>query len=407
MKHLKFDPIALVITLLSGLAGALLMSIQNRALDGDLLQTCLWMGSFFLVVFLCGFGSLHVYLSLSKRYNVQRRKLWPVTALVCGALIFGIGAGGQYFYMYSEEEIVNTVVTTSDVDMVLMLDGSSSMSSDGYVAPRNDAAASFVDSLNQEIHLQAAVFAGGSRLLGSTELIPLDDAGKTLVKDFVFSSDCLGTTNFELALSSALETLTTNPNLRPTSSKAVILLTDGSTGTLHSDFQQDYLNAGIRLFTVRITDGSDQSNEIKQLIALAQATGGFDVELKPDTNGNVDTGKLLSAFQDAFNATSTNHTNRVTHITDNLLIRSESVTIGLALLRTAVLMLIFILFGVGYFGGITLPSLGTNAALGLVLSLMAVPLGSIHLVIACLVAGFLCAPAFVCYDLSEGGGIHV
>lgn len=407
MKQTKFDPIALLVTALCGLAGAALMAIQERALDGDLLQTCLWMGAFFLVVFLCGFASLHIYLALNRRYRVQRRRLWPVTALVCGALIFGIGAGSQYFYMYSEEEIVDTVVTTSDVDMVLMLDGSGSMSAYGYVTPRNNAASSFVDSLGQDSRLQAAVFAGGQFTLGSTELLSMDSAGKATVKDFINSTDCIGTTNFEAALSEALYTLTTDPNVRPDSGKAVILLTDGDNGILYSDYLDAYTSAGIRLFTVRITNGTFQSSEIKQLISLAQATGGFDTVLTPDADGSVDTSALLQAFQDAFQATSETNVTRVTHLTDNLLICSGSVSFGLTLLRTAALALIFLLFGLGYFGGGSAPALGVNAALGLALSLLTALLGNGSLMLSCLIAGVSASSALVCFEPSGGDGIHV
>ena len=68
--------------------------------------------------------------------------------------------------MVTREEVV---VSTDKVDMVLLLDASSSMDSASHDAPRTEAASQFVDAVGEDNRLQAVSFA--STVLDSTDLL--------------------------------------------------------------------------------------------------------------------------------------------------------------------------------------------------------------------------------------------
>ena len=406
MRNRKIDLGALLATVLTGTGAALLLSGNEERLLETVEQLPVWMGIYFLALFLVGFVTLQIRLHFSG-YQVQRSRHWIAASAFAAVCIFLIGSAAQFFYMYSREEITHNTVIQKQVDMILLLDASGSMESNGYEASRDEAAIQFVNSLAEDVQLQTVAFAGADWALESTDLIKMDAAGKDCARSFIAQIDCTGTTNFDSALAHGLGTLMQHPAVRADSAKAVILMTDGDDHTLTDTHFRAYQDAGIKLFTIRISS-ERASASMQMLCDFAVSTGGFDTQIKPNANGNVGVDGMLEAFRNAFQATTEAEVEVVTNYTDNLLIRTEPVGIGHHLLRTVALMAICILFGIGYFGKVTPGNLVWNAGFGLVLSILAAVWGSeISLRAAAVLSAALVVPAYVTLNIPEGDDIRV
>lgn len=407
MKRKIFDWIAAVVTLLISITGAVALYFWADGMLHNDATRHWWMGLFFSVIFLLGFAGLHIYLLLSK-YKVQRPRFWYLWALIAVLLIFALGVGMEYVYMRSvEEETTTTEATKEDVDVVLLLDCSGSMDAYGYRPLRDEAAENFVNGLDGSCQLQVMCFAGGLNEIKYTDLLKMDDSGKATVTDFINSdnTDCDGTTDFDIALENALNTLQTNPNVRDDSEKAVILLTDGEVPFLVGSYFQDYLDEEIHLYTIRIYASDDVGSETQRLIDLAKDTGGGDTLLKPDDDGNIDSSAILKAFKAAYESSAESTTTVKTEFTENLLICTDSVTFWKVALRTAVLLAIAVLFGLGYFGRFSLLQVLISCAVGLVISLMAALIDS--MLICMILSAALLGTAIVMIELVEGGELDV
>ena len=250
-------------------------------------------GSIFAIMFVCGFLGLHLTMMLSRTYKVERKPMGLVAFVLVAILLFGIGAGGQYLFMYSKEEVTRP----AEVDMVLLLDASSSML--GNTDSRTDAACQFVDSLSEDCRLQTIAFAG--TVLDSTQLLTMNSTNKTTVKQMITAIDASGMTDFNEPLQQAMDTL--NNQGRQNCNKAVVLLTDGQSD-LDSNLVKNYESSDIQVFTIRISRETYLDGDARALVDLANNTGGFDTQLIPQTDGSIQTGDMLKAFQEAFKATS-------------------------------------------------------------------------------------------------------
>lgn len=346
----------------AALCGRLLIPGSRQVLDTPL-RRILWCGTFFPLVFLCGFLGLSLWMRWNKTCKVVRPKGWLAAFLTSAVLLGAVGAGGEALFMYTKEN----VSMSAGADMVLLLDASGSMDNSGYSHPRTQAACQFVDGLSGECRVQAVSFA--SIVLDRSALSAMDDNGKAAVKDFIQRMDSVGNTDFNAPLQAALDTL--EQEGREGCHHAVLLLTDGE-GDLSNDVIRSYRSSGVRVFTIRIGSSGSPSGQAKALADFAQSTGGFDVCLTPDANGDVETSDLLTSFQNAFQAI---RETRVT-MSDDLLLQGGRVSIYQFLVRLAVLMVCSALFGLGYFGRLQWPALGINLACGLVLDVVFLFLGS-------------------------------
>lgn len=367
--------------------GMALMSLNMDSATGTPNQRALWVGAFFLLLFVFGFCALQLAMALNKTYKVERRPLWWVAFLVACVLVFGVGVGGQYLFMYSKEE----VVVPAEVDMVLLLDASGSMDSYGYTAPRTDAACQFVDSLDEDCRLQVMAFAG--RVLDSSQLLTMDSVNKSAMKQMISSIDASGATDFSEPLQKAKETLDSQG--RQNCNKAVILLTDGESN-VETSVVNAYMGSDIRFFSIRISDRSYLDGDAQALADLAQSTGGFDTQLTPRTDGSIDTADMLKAFQDAFEATSETEVN----MREDLIVYAEDgITMWQFLIRTLVIILCTILIGIGYFGVISLPSVISSGAMGLIAAILVTVLEGTGYFLCALTIVLLVETAFVFLDL--------
>lgn len=350
-------------------------------------ERALWAGAFFLMLFMLGFAALQLAMLLNRTHKVERRPMWWVAFLLACVLVFGIGAGGQYLFMYSKED----VIVPAEVDMVLLLDASGSMEMGGFNTPRTDAACQFVDSLSDDCRLQAISFAG--TVLDSTQLLPMSSANKSTLKQMITAIDASGTTDFNEPLRQAMDTL--NDQGRQNCNKAVILLTDGQSG-LDSSVVDDYLNSDIRVFTIRISEFTSLDSDEQALVDLANNTGGFDTLLQCRSDGSIDTADMLTAFQDAFEATSES---RVNMREDLIVYAEDDITLWQFVIRAVVIVLCAIITGFGYFGQISLPSVVSSGVMGLIAAILVTVLEGAGYFLCALVITLLVETAYVFLDL--------
>ena len=378
---------------LGAIAGAGLAAAALDQVNGPM-ETILWSGCLFLAAFAGGFLGLQLSLALNRRWRVRRPPQWPAALALSAVLLFGAGAGGQALFMISRQE---AVPTASAVDLVLLLDASSSMDDAGVSQPRTEAATQFVDALPPDHALQAISFA--SAVLDSTRLLPLDDAGKQSLKAFISAIDSIGMTDFNEPLIAAIQTL--SAQTQPERGRAVLLLTDGE-GSLDGEVVNDLISQDIQVFSVRISNSESLSPEAQALVDLAEATGGFDTCLRPDGSGSVDTADLLAAFQAAFQAS----TEDQLVMEEELLIASSHASLYQLLIRLVTLIAIGVLFGIGYYAQIHLRTLLYNALSGAMLTAAVSILGSsavLCMVLCCL----LLAAAYVALEQNGGDTLDV
>lgn len=376
---------------LGSLAGAAVFALLITPRDFDALSAAgeriVWVGGFFLAVFAGGFAGLHLTLHFSRKYKIQRPHFWIPAFLLVGALLFGIGAGGQALFMYSKEE----VLVPASADMVLLLDASGSMDASGFTQPRTDAACQFVGSLSDGDRLQAVSFAG--TVLDSTGLIHMDAQGKNTLTQFIRGIDSVGTTDLNAPLRQAMQTLQTQGGADR--GKAVILLTDGE-GDLASDVIQTYVGSDVKVFTVRISSDTHLNSSARALADLAADTGGFDVQLTPAADGTVDAADMLQAFQNAFQAATETRVN----MSRDLLVYAEQTAFLQLLLRALVFFLCAVLMGVGYFGKFSLRPALANGACGLLAAVLVTLLNGSSYALCAAVICLLMATAFVSLDMN-------
>lgn len=393
MSRKKFSLSAWIASLGGALLGAAIIAPENWTLDSST-DRILWAGAFFLVVFFCGFLGLQLALQLSRKYKVERPRGWVVSMLLAGALLFCSGACGQALFMYSREAIT----IPAEVDMVLLLDASGSMDSAGYDRPRTEAGCQFVDSLDEKNRLQAISFA--STVLNNTQLLVTDDAGRETLKQFIYGIDSIGMTNFNDPLYEALDTL--EDEGREKCNHAVILLTDGA-GDIDQNVIDEYLDTDIKVFSIRIDNSPVLDYQAQALADFAAATGGFDAQLIPNADGSINTADLLTAFQNAFQATSETRLK----MSEDLLVCTENTTLWQFIVRAVTLMICSAIFGFGYFGRINVKSLSLHAIVGFTLAVLISILGNAGYSACVFLLCLLMAAAYVTLNLDAGDEINV
>lgn len=369
----KFSVSAWVLSLIFSLVATFIFSRVARS------YPIVLMGSFFLVMFLSGFLGMQLALVLSRKYEVKRPKNWVVKMLLAAILVFGIGAGGQFLFTYSKEE----VLVPPQVDMVLLLDASRSMEGE-YKEARTDAACQFIDGLSADHRVQIISFA--ATVLDQSALTTTDAAGKQTLKTTIQGINSTGNTDFDEPLSLAITTLKTE--VRPNCGKAVLLLTDGD-APISDDVIDMYISNNIPLFSVRINSSGSMSVDAQNLVDAAIRTKGSDTELVPKADGSVDASDMLKAFQDAFQSTVENQTN----MKHGFIARSSGVTLWQFIVRTVTFLLCMITFRFGYFGRFSVKSLIGDILsavfLSVVISIIGGPYNSLLLLCLIMAASYV------------------
>lgn len=382
------DRLVLALTVLFSAAGCIFCFLILPRLDADAWGRILWSGLFFSVPFAGSLlGSFLAETIQSHRFTVLRRRGRIMTLLIAAAAGFATGAAGQALYMISPSE------KQADVDMVLLLDGSGSMEEkkEGCVT----AAEALIGQMDENSRVQVASFAAA--VLGNTDLLPMDEAGKQEVSEFIAGIDVIGGTEFGQPLSFALESLTSQQGEER--KQAVILLSDGE-GPLPDSLEKDYIDQGLVLYTIRIDSGSEETEDTKKLIRMAEATGGFDTLIAADENGAVDTEELTEAFASAFAAT------KELSAGDQMIVYGKPGDLPLIrfLIRTLVFAVYAVLAGAIYYRRLSAGQSIGNLAAGILLSVGVTVSGIVaeeNPVPSCVLFCLLIFSAYTTYDHDE------
>lgn len=384
----RFDRLALALTLLFSAAGCLLCVLAEEGLAGDAWGKILWTGMFFALPFVGSLlGSFLAEALQSRRFTVLRRRgriLTLVLAAVTGLLA---GGGGQALYMLSPLE------TQKAVDMVLLLDGSGSMEEKKENC--DEAAEALLAQMDENSRAQVVSFAAA--VLGNTELLPMDDAGKETLTDFIRDIDVIGGTEFGQPLSFARNTLEEHREEGRT--QAVVLLSDGE-GALPDSLETDYKDAGLVLYTIRIDSGTEETEETKKLIRMAEGTGGFDTLIPVDADGRAETGDLTEAFSQVFEAT------RDFGLGSQMIVYGgiPSLFVLRFLIRTLVFGLYAVMVGAIYYRRMSAGQLLGNLASGAALAVLVTLCGQLGLenpIPSCVLFCLLVFAAYTTYDYDE------
>ena len=377
----NFDRIVLVLTLLLGGVGcAFCLMIYGRTAQ-DTWGRIIWSGLFFSLPFVTSLlGSYLAEALQSRRFTVLRKRGRIFTMILAAASGFLVGAGGQALYMISAFE------KNPAMDIVLLLDGSGSMEDEKEGCDK--AARALLDQMDENSRAQVVSFAAA--VLGNTDLLPMDEAGKDTVTDFIRSIDVIGGTEFGQPLTFALNSL--RENKEEQRAQAVILLSDGE-GPLPDSLKEEYIKEGLLLYTIRIDTGTKPTADTEKLIDMAKSTGGFDTLIPVDKSGQADTQELISAFGEAFTAT------REIGMGEQMIVfgNMNGSVIFRFLIRTLVFALYAVLVGAIYYRSLQPEQILGNLTAGLLLSVLVTLFGQIGLETPVLSAVLFCVLIFCAY----------
>ena len=377
----NFDWIVLVLTLLLGGAGcAFCLMIYGRTAQ-DTWGRIIWSGLFFSLPFVTSLlGSYLAEALQSRRFTVLRKRGRIFTMILAAASGFLVGAGGQTLYMISAFE------KNPAMDIVLLLDGSGSMEDEKEGCDK--AARALLDQMDENSRAQVVSFA--ATVLGNTDLLPMDEAGKDTITDFIRSIDVIGGTEFGQPLTFALNSL--RENKEEQRAQAVILLSDGE-GPLPDSLKEEYIKEGLLLYTIRIDTGTKPTADTEKLIDMAKSTGGFDTLIPVDKSGQANTQELISAFGEAFTAT------REIGMGEQMIVfgNMNGSVIFRFLIRTLVFALYAVLVGAIYYRSLQPEQILGNLTAGLLLSVLVTLFGQIGLETPVLSAVLFCVLIFCAY----------
>lgn len=376
-----YDRLVWILTFLCGGIGCGFCLMILRRTAEDTMGKILWSGLFFSVPLLASLlGCYLAEVIQRRRFTVLRKRGRVLTLIFAAAAGFLVGAGGQAVYMISPYE------KNADVDLALLLDGSGSM--EDKKAGCEEAARALLEQMDESSRVQVVSFAAA--VLGNTELLPMDEDGKRTVTDFIRSVDVIGGTEFGQPLSFALGSLAGSREEGRT--QAVLLLSDGE-GTFPAALENEYLAQDLILYTIRIDTGTEETEDTRRLISMAQATGGFDILVPADENGQVDTGALTEAFSQVFSAS------RGIGMGEDMIVYGGAGSLPAlhVLIRTGVFILYALLVGLIYYRSLRRRQLQGNLAAGALLSVLITILGQLGLDSPVLSSVLFCVLIFCAY----------
>ena len=230
----------------------------------------------------------------SKKYVFKKVGSRPHSIVLAFVLASLLGCIGQVLYEFKPEEKKEDIVEKeepvymSDMDMVLLMDSSTSMLVS--IDSCKEAAKRLIDGMDENDRMQIIPFA--SVVLDITELLQLDSSGKQTLKNFIDNIDTVGMTNFDASLDVAYQTLT---SVDRDAGKAVILITDGA-GSVSSNVKNEYKNDNIVVYSVSLgVDDIDSG-----LAKFIEDTGGENFSISKDANGDADVDEILDALKGAY-----------------------------------------------------------------------------------------------------------
>lgn len=300
----RFDFLTLLTSVLFAAVSVVVSGISLNWNVDSVAADILNIAVFFAFSFTMGYVGMRLGQWLNrKRYKVVRHRSVVVGILLSILLGAVAGAVGQVIYSIDyipHYRTVETDIVLDGIHMVLLMDGSSSMTEEKKVAC-NEAATRLIDNLGEDDSVQFIAFAKLVAPRNVSQFLPMTENNKVFLKDFVRSVDLAGGTDFNIPLRMALDTLQANQDEHHRS--IILMLTDGE-AELADDVVRTFSDAGneIYLYTIRITGSNDSINSAtRSLIDLADQ----DFPITPRQDGSVNVDVVLNAFQAALAARGT------------------------------------------------------------------------------------------------------
>lgn len=217
-------------------------------------------GAAMTAALLGGFWGMRVgQFAIRQTHRLIQPKTYIALALI-GAFL--LGACGQLVFGLERKPTRSTIkvpVEGGEANVIILLDGSDSMAD--KLDDCRDAIGTFLDSLNESISAQCAVFSYDVKEPNRSALLPMTGDNKGSLKSVLQNASCIGGTEYNAPLAHAIATLEEN---RQENRRSVILLVTDGASPVDSGIKEA-LKSGIDLITVRLNDSDPLSRELGAL----------------------------------------------------------------------------------------------------------------------------------------------
>lgn len=313
----RFDLPMLLFTLVLSTLGMLICLPLRDSLSDSVPGRAMWCALWFALPLTLGLLGVEAGLALKhKRFRPVRKR--SLLAGLLAALLLGaaIGGGGGVLCMMEFQTVVeippsdgknppkvdppeddppeedppeddppeeeDPPETTLELKhVVLLVDASDSARVDGEKSRL--AACRVIDILSEDASMQVAFFAyapAAEDVRYKTDYLQLENEVKEEFQEFIQNTDIVGGTSFEGPIQLALETL--KGRFSDEEPAAIIMLTDGDS-PLSQETRDAVLESGVQLCLIRTNPA--QTLDAKQLVQLAEATGGGDLSVRDIARG--------------------------------------------------------------------------------------------------------------------------
>lgn len=295
----RFDFFMVVLTVLFASFGIGFVGGVHGMMDSDSVGTSLVCAIlFFTVPVLTGYLAIRIALLLRRRKMMKKNSDGSLKTLVIALLLSAVvGAVGQLVYAiewqtYTTEKVIETKMKGSHV--VMLMDISGSMLDEKPACM--EAACQLIEGLDESTSMQFVAFAAAVKDENVSAFVPLTADNKISLQTLIQKADMSGGTNFNHPLEIAIKTL--EKNQKQDYRNMIIMLTDG-TSSIDDSVKKTLTGSDIELFTIRITDGTNDSDtDVQALIQLAAK----DFPIKPQSDGSIDVSLILESFRAALNS---------------------------------------------------------------------------------------------------------
>ena len=350
---------------------------------------------FFTVPVLTGYLGLRIALLLQRHKYVMKDSSGSVKMLVIVLVISAIvGCVGQVLYCiewktYTTEKVIESNMKGSHVVMLMDISGSMKDEKPACV----EAACQLIDGLDDTTSMQFIAFAAAVSDNHVSQFLPLSADNKISIQSLIRNANMSGGTNFNQPLDMAIETL--QKNKQQDYRNMIIMLTDGS-AEISDSIKNTLSGSDIDFFTVRITDGSNDSDgDVQALIQLATK----DFPVNPQTNGGVDITVILESFRAALRSSSviTEEHRKLAFGSDLVFAVNMQQLWWRPIIQVVVISILSVLISLAYYGRLGKLSFVLSLATGIFCGVLLVTVSelyAIHLIL-------LCYGAYTIYEIEE------
>ncbi len=371
----------------------------NFDITADTPEGCvLWTAELFAVCLTMGLIGMEAELFLRKKRFVALGRKNPAVSLISAVLIgCVIGAAGQAVFgldIESQKVKSDEKIKTKETNVVLLMDYSGSM--DYYIADETEVTCQLIDGLDKNVSMQIVAFSDTVEPRAVSDFLPLTDANKDNLKDFVRNIDIWhGGTNFDLPLEVAFNTLSDNE--KKDCRSVVLMLSDYAPGgyTFTNQKGQQIKDEGFEVYSVRITyqggENIDPNDQFAQFVDK-------DIPIVKAADGSIDTEELLGALTESVKGTreKTKTKNKLI-LGEELLTAQSDAALWKIIIRAVFFSLFSMAAGYVYYGFEDTKKLLINAAPGL----LAAVISLINPVLAFVVLLLVGLGSFTRFEITE------